>query len=383
MLYIDRKLPLADQAKKKSVFLFGPRQTGKTSLISHTISDAKIVNLLKQDTFLYLSQDPSRIRKDLRNETKTLVVDEVQKLPVLLNEIQVLIDEHDLKCILTGSSARRLRRGGVNLLGGRARSLFLHPFVFAELGDRFNLIKALEYGMIPSIYFSDSPRQDLKAYAGDYLQQEIMAEGLTRNLPAFSRFLQTAAQLDGQLIQYTKFHELSGVAKTTAIEYFNILKDTLIAYEVLPWKKSVKRKAIQTAKYYFFDVGVVRFLQDRRRIRKSTPEFGHAFENFIAHELKTFLDYRFFGENLYYWRSTSQFEVDFILQDWLGIEVKACEKVVPFHLKGLKALREEKKIQSLVLVSLDPIARNEGGILLLPYQEFLARLWAGDSFKRL
>lgn len=382
-MYIKRSLDLAKFAGNKSVFLLGPRQTGKSSLLKNSYPQAKYINLLKQEHFLRLNQDPTLIRKELRTQDDILIVDEIQKLPSLLDEIQVLIDEHKIQCILTGSSARKLRKGGINLLGGRARSFHLHPFCWNELQKDYKLDRCLEFGTLPPIYLSDSPQLDLKAYCGDYLQQEILHEGLTRNLPAFSRFLEHAALLNGQLIQYTKIHEHTGIAVSTIAEYFRILKDTLIAYEIPSWKKSVQRKPILTDKYYFFDVGVLRALQKRKKLRKSTIEYGEALETYIAHELKTYVDYFHPTEALNYWRSTSQFEVDFILMDQIAIEVKATTKVVPSDLKGLKAIRQENLLKSYVMVCQDPHPRTEDGILILGVEEFLQRLWQHDSFRKL
>lgn len=381
--YVERTINLRKLAPKRSFFLFGPRQTGKSRLLRHLYPDARYVNLLDHTDFVRLNQDPSSLRKELRDRDKVLIIDEIQKIPELLDEVQLMIDQHDIQCILTGSSARRLRRGGVNLLGGRARSFHLHPFSFSELGPGFHLERALEFGTLPSLVQSDAPKLDLAAYCGDYLQQEIMAEGLTRNLPAFSRFLETAALLNGQMIQFTKVQEQTGIAKSTVIEYFKILKDTLIAFDVPAWTQSVKRKPILTGKYYFFDVGVLRTLQKRKRLRKSTVEFGEAFETYLAHELKTYVDCHFPTETLSYWRSTSQFEVDFVLLDRFAIEVKASEKVVASDLKGLRALREEGILESFILVSQDLRSRLEDGILILHWREFLERLWAHDSFKKL
>ena len=382
-MYIKRILDLKTIAGGKSFFLLGPRQTGKSSLLKNLYPEVKSINLLKQDLFLRLNQDPTLIRKELREKDKTLIIDEIQKLPLLLNEVQVLIDEYKIQCILTGSSARKLRKGGVNLLGGRARSTHLHPFCWSEIKKNFNLDRCLEFGTIPSIYLSESPQLDLKAYSGDYLQLEILHEGLTRNLPAFSRFLENAALLNGQLIQYTKIHEHTGIAISTIAEYFRILKDTLIAFEVPSWKKSIQRKPILTDKYYFFDVGVLRSLQKRKKLRRSTIEYGEALETYIAHELKAYIDYFHPTEELNYWRSTSQFEVDFILMDQLAIEVKATTKVVPSDLKGLKAIQQEKILNAYVIVSLDPHSRFEDGILMLQVEEFLERLWKNDTFEKL
>lgn len=377
-MYIHRSLGLSKE--RKSVFLFGPRQTGKSTLLRNTLPSVRRINLLQTDEYLKYSQAPSLLRKELGGSEKVLIVDEVQKIPMLLDEIQYLIDERGMRFILTGSSARKLKRGGVNLLGGRTRSFNLHPFTYKELGGRFDLMQALSYGTLPSIVLSDMPKRDLRAYCGDYLQHEVVAEGLTRNIPAFSRFLESAALLNGQMINYQTMSDQASVPKSTVIEYFKILKDTLIAFEAVPWTRSIKRKPIKTPKYFFFDIGVARSLQKRDRVKLSSPDLGDAFEAWIAHELKSYIDYFHPGEDLNYWRSTSQFEVDFILLDKIAIEVKAKTKLGRDDFNGLRALREEKKLKSYVVVSLVERPYLEDGILVLPWKDFLERLYGGDSF---
>lgn len=373
-MYIQRILQLSEVIQKKSYFLFGPRQTGKSTLVKHQLSGVPLYSLLDSPTFFKLSQSPQRLREEIKPSEKIVVIDEIQKLPILLNEVHYLIEERGIRFLLTGSSARKLRRGGVNLLGGRARSLSLHPFVFPELDKKFDLLRALTYGLIPSIYFSDSPLEDLESYASNYLKEEIVAEGLTRSVPAFSRFLEVAALCHGKLINFTEISNDAQVPRTTIHEYFQILKDTLIASELPSWKKTVTRKPIETSKFYFFDVGVVRFLQHRTSLQKGSPEFGDAFEAYFFHELKSFVDYTKSG-SLNYWRSTSGFEVDFIVGDTLAVEVKAKSNISSSDLKGLRALQEEKKLKYYVLVSLEERSRDVQGIHILPWRIFLEKLW--------
>ncbi|MCP4675891.1 MAG: ATP-binding protein [Deltaproteobacteria bacterium] len=362
--------------EKKSFFLFGPRQTGKTSLIRNTLENAIVYNLLESDAFLALSRRPALLREENTKNGSLVVIDEIQKLPILLDEIHLLIEERNVRFLLTGSSARKLRRGGVNLLGGRARSRNLNPFISRELND-FNLLKALNHGLLPSIYFSDSPEEDLASYAGDYLREEIAAEGLTRNIPAFSRFLDVAAACNGQLVNYSKISSDAQVARSTVQEYFQILQDTLVAHVLPAWKKTTKRKPITRAKFYLFDVGVARHLQHRGVLKHQSPEFGEAFETYIFHELKSYLDYTRSG-TLCYWRSKSQFEVDFILNDVTAIEVKAKQVVGSRDLRGMKALKEEALLGNYLIVSLADRPRIVDGIKILPWRDFLDRLWDGE-----
>jgi predicted AAA+ superfamily ATPase len=373
--FIERILDLNNLLKGKSYFLFGPRQTGKTFLIRHTLKDARIYDLLDTSIYLALSRNPGRIAEEISPRDEIVVIDEIQRLPDLLNEVHRLIEERGIRFLLTGSSARKLRRGGVNLLGGRARIKHLNPLTYRELGDYFDLNSAVERGLLASNYFSDDPWADLQAYTGLYLQQEIVSEGLTRNIPAFSRFLRVAALCNGRIVNFTNVANDSQVARTTVYEYFEILKDTLVLYELPAWRKTKKRKPLASSKYYFFDIGVVGALQERV-FRRGTPEFGEAFETYLMHELRSYSDY-LSGESLSYWRSKSGFEVDFIIGDHTAIEVKAKENLVASDLKSLKAISEEKKLKRYLAVSLEPRKRKIGEISILPYKQFLKELWAG------
>ena len=371
--YIERLVDLNVLLKKKSHFLLGPRQTGKTLLIHHTLKNVRVYDLLDSETFLSLSRAPGRIAEELQPQDRIVAIDEIQRLPELLNEVHRLIETRGIRFLLTGSSARKLRRGGINLLGGRARTKYLHPLTYKELNEHFDLFLAIERGTIPSIYFSDDPRADLQAYAGSYLQQEILAEGATRNIPAFSRFLRVAALCNATRVNFTNVANDAQVARTTVYEYFEILKDTLLLYELPAWRKSKKRKPLVSSKFYFFDVGVVAALQGRE-FRAGTPEFGEALETYLMHELNSFSDY-ISGEPLSYWRSTSGFEVDFIIGDHTALEVKAKKNISPNDIKSLRMLAEERKLKRYLCVSMEPRRRKVGNIDILPYKDFLDLLW--------
>lgn len=373
--WIPRVLDLPKILARKSHFLLGPRQTGKTSLLRAALPEARVYDLLDSAVYLALSLRPDRLGEELGRGDRMVVIDEVQRIPDLLNEVQRLIESRGIRFLLTGSSARKLRGGGMNLLGGRARIQYLHPLTRRELGDRFELSRAIGRGLIPSIYFSDDPKADLEAYAGLYLQQEIAAEGAARSLPAFSRFLKVAALCNGTLLNMTNAANDAQVARTTVHEYFRILEDTLIVHRLPAWGRSEKRKAIATSKYYFFDVGVVGSLQGRPFL-PGTPEFGQGFETWLHQELVAHRDY-VSGQPLAYWRSTSGFEVDFILGEHTAVEVKASSNVGPSDLRSLKALSEEKILKRFLCVSLETRRRVVDGITILPYGEFLDELWAG------
>lgn len=374
--HIERILDLGPLLERKSHFLLGPRQTGKTTLLRHTLPEARVYDLLDSSVYLALSQDPGRIAEELTPDTTIVAIDEIQRLPVLLNEVHRLIEERGIRFLLTGSSARRLRAGGVNLLGGRARTKYLHPLTYPELGERFDLARAVARGTLPSIYFSDDPAADLQAYAGTYLRQEVVAEGATRNVPAFSRFLRVAALCNATIVNFTNVANDAQVPRTTVYEYFEILDDTLVLFELPAWRESVKRKPIVSSKYYFFDVGVVSALQGRQ-VRAGTPEFGQGLETYLMHELRAYADYRS-GEALRYWRSTSGFEVDFIIGDHTAVEVKAKRNVSGTDLKPLRALAEERLLERYLCVSLESRRRTVDGITVLPWAEFLDALWADE-----
>jgi uncharacterized protein len=376
MKKIPRILNLENLLQKKSYFLLGPRQTGKSFLIRETLQQYKSYNLLDNEIFLKLSQNPKIIEQELSDRDKIIIIDEIQKLPGLLDEVHRLIEEKNLKFLLTGSSARKLRRGGANLLGGRARTKYLHPLIYKEIENNFELNKALNIGLIPSIYLSDEPILDLKSYISNYLKEEIANEALTRNIPAFSRFLQIAALFNSQIINFSNIANDSQVPRTTVQEYFQILKDTLVAYEVPVWKKSIKRKPIATSKFYFFDIGVTRNLQGRQSLHENSKEYGEAFETFIANELKAFLDYTEKGE-LCYWRSSTGNEVDFIINDDVAIEVKSKTNINEKDLKGLMALEAEKQIKNFVVVCKEKTQRKINNITILPWDIFLNQLWSG------
>ncbi|WDN88952.1 hypothetical protein BuS5_01920 [Desulfosarcina sp. BuS5] len=373
-MYIKRQLDLLRILQKKSYFLFGPRQTGKTSLIKHTLNKYRYYNLLQTDVYLKLSRAPQRLRQEITDNDKIVIIDEIQKLPILLDEVHNLIEEKGIHFLLTGSSTRKLRNKGVNLLGGRARTRRLHPFIFKELKEDFQLLKALDTGLIPSIYFSDAPFEDLEAYAGNYLKEEIAAEAIVRNVPAFSRFLNVAGVCNGKMINYTNIASDAQVPRSTVQEYFQILRDTLLGDDLPAWRKSVKRKPVFTSKFYFFDIGVARFLQGRRGLAMRSPEFGEAFEAYIHHEIKTWCDFKG-GSDLSYWRSTSGFEVDFVINGKTAIEVKGKVNTTKKDRKGLTAIKEEALLKNYILVTLEETPRKDGDISILPWKDFIANLW--------
>lgn len=374
--FVSRILDLSSLVARKSHFLFGPRQTGKSALVRHALPKARVYDLLDSSIYLDLSLNPHRLEQELSPGATLVVIDEIQRLPNLLNEVHRLIESRGVRFLLTGSSARKLRRGGVNLLGGRARVRHLRPLSERELGKHFDLARALNRGLLPSIYFSDDPKADLKAYCGTYLQEQIVAEGATRNVPAFSRFLRVAAHCNGTVVNFTAVASDAQVPRTTVYEYFDILRDTLVLEEVPAWRASRTRKPLVSSKYYFFDVGVVGELQGRL-FEPGTPEFGSAFETYIAHELFCYRDY-ISDEPVAHWRSSSGFEVDFILGGHTAIEVKAKQAIGGHDLRSLHALKEEAVAKRYLCVCLENRPRHVEGIEVLPLSRFLHSLWEGE-----
>lgn len=366
--------PLAE----RSLFLLGPRQTGKTTLIQDLIPEAKVFDLLRADQFQELSADPSLMRQRLSNEDKVVVIDEIQKLPILLDEVHSLIQKNpDLRFILTGSSARKLKRGGVNLLAGRARIRHLHPLVAPEL-DFTRTLERLEKGGLPFILDSGSPQEDLKSYCGTYLQEEVRAEALVRSIENFSRFLVIAGLTNGAQLNYENVGRDAGLSPRTVREYYQIIVDTLLGYLVEPFGATRKRKAVGTPKFYIFDLGVANFLMKTGKITPGSKAYGDAIEHLVFLELKAFLDYHALDKELRYWRSTTKFEVDFVVGDELAIEVKAKPRVTDTDLKGLLALREEGIFKNFICVSNEKDQRiTDDGIQIKPIELFLKELWMG------
>src|SRR3989338_9101950 len=381
MLAYQRILDLQTPIQRKSLFLFGPRQTGKTFYLTRTFPNAPYYNLLQSKTFLRLSQRPHLLREELtaiRSLESPVIIDEIQKLPVLLDEVHSLIEEKRIKFILTGSSARKLKRGGANLLGGRAATFHLYPLVSAEIPD-FDLIRALNWGTLPSIYPSDDPESDLNDYVGNYLKEEIKAEGWARNIGNFSRFLQTASLCNAEQTHFTNIGNDAQISPRTVAEYFSILEDTLTGYILEPYTKTKKRKAVSTAKFYFFDCGVCNILAGRKNIAPKTELFGKSFEQFVFTELRAFLSYKRDLRPLTFWKSQiSDYEVDFLIGDEIAIEVKGSDMVTERHLTGIKALEEEFKMKRRIVVSMDEKPRKLDGIDILPVSHFLEMLW-GDE----
>lgn len=366
-------------AQEDSVFLWGARQVGKSTLVKSVYPNAKIYDLLKSDEYTRLLRRPQLLREELLSfgEETLVVIDEIQKIPQLLDEVHWLIVNRGIRFILCGSSARKLKRIGTNLLGGRAMSVKLYPLVSAEIPD-FDLVRGINHGMLPRHYLAANPKKRLEAYIGTYLKEEIQDEAVVRQLAAFNRFLDVAAQSNGEIINYKNIAQDCGVSAVTIKEYFAILQQTLIGYMLPAFTDSKKRRAITAPKFYYFDVGVANHLLHRSNLQQGSVDFGHAFEHLMIQELIAYLSYSESDEHLSYWRTASGYEVDAIIGDGrVAIEFKSSEEVQSKHTKGLKAFSEEYADARLIVVSMDVNPRMSNGVEIVPAMDFLQLLWEG------
>jgi len=365
---------------KESAFLWGPRQTGKSTLLKMLYPDAPYFDLLLSNEYERFLRNQSLLREILEviPAGSPIIIDEIQKLPSLLNEIQWMIVNRNRQFIMSGSSPRNILRSGGNLLGGRALRYELYPLVYKEISD-FELIKALNNGLIPRHYLSRNAKKLISAYTGSYLLDEILTEARIRNIQSFSRFLEVAAFSNGEIVNYSNIASECGVSGPTIKEYFQILVDTLVGRFLPSYQKRPKRRVILSPKFYYFDIGISNYLLKRGKIEQGSESFGHAFEHFIYHEIYSHCNYSGLNYPLSYWRTASGIEVDFILGNHeVAIEVKSTDIAQAKHLSGLKNFSEEYSVNKLILVSNDQSPRKVGKVLIMPWQHFLDQLWQGD-----
>lgn len=372
-----RALDLRALLDGNNFFLFGPRGTGKSYWIRRSLPDAKLFDLLDRDVFERLLRRPRQLGEEISPSDSLVVIDEIQKLPVILDEVHRLIEERSIRFLLTGSSARKLRRSGVNLLAGRAWEAGFFPLCWPEIPD-FDLTRYLNRGGLPRAYLSPMPTEELRTYAHLYLSEEITAEAVTRNIGNFVRFLDVMGLQNGKELHYQNIASDAGVPVRTVESYIQVLEDTLLGFELLPFLGSRKRKAITRSKFYFFDIGVANTLARRGEVHPGSALFGECFEHWVILELRAYLSLRRRDEPLQYWRAKTGFEVDLVVGDQLAVEIKASPQITERHLKGLKALREERVVKSFHVVSLDPVPRTVDGISIHPWREFLGALWGGQ-----
>jgi predicted AAA+ superfamily ATPase len=337
-------------------------------------------DLLISREYERLSKTPDILRETvLANlDVSPVIIDEIQRIPSLLNDVHWLISNYGVRFILSGSSPRKILRTETNLLGGRALRYELYPLISIEIPD-FDLLRALNHGLLPRHYDAVNPNKLISSYIGSYLRDEIVTEARIRNVGAFARFLEAAALTNGEMVNYSNIASDCGVSATMVKEYFQILEDTLIGRYLPSFRKRPKRRVITAPKFYLFDVGIANYMLRRGKIEYGSELFGKAFEHFIYQEIYAHSRYSGKEYPIYYWRTASQIEIDFVLGDHeVAIEVKATEQASHRHLKGLKAFAEEYKTKKLILISNDPLPRLVENILILPWKVFLERLWGEE-----
>lgn len=377
----QRCVNVRELLKAKSLLLLGPRQTGKSTLITSQLPEAYVVNLAQRDLFRELSGRPELLRQRLPESAPYLVVDEAQLLPDLFDEVQVLIDRNPkLRVVLTGSSARKLRRKGVNLLPGRIWRESLFPLVSTELGSA-RIADRVARGSLPGMIDSEFYKTELSNYVGLYLEEEIRAEAVTRQIGDFSRFLTVAGLCSGEQVNFSKVSNDAQVKINTVRAYYQILQDTLIGFELESFRETKSRKAVATPKFYLFDTGVVNGILNRYEVIPGTETYGRMLEHIVLLELRAYIHYSRKDSALHYWRSQTQLEVDFLVQKEIGIEVKASAHVSDREQKALLALEEDIPLRRRIIVCHESAPRKtDQGTEVLPVETFFQMLWSGEIF---
>lgn len=366
----------------EGMFLFGARQTGKSTLLKERFKGAVYYDLLNPDIRKALKRNPNSLREALWNKAAgtLVIIDEIQRVPELLDIVHSLMVDNGMWFILSGSSSRKLKRSGANTLGGRAIPETLFPLVWPEVTD-FQLDRAVQNGMIPRHYMVADATKRLSGYVKVYLDEEIREEGEVRELDAFERFMEVAAISDGEMLNYSNIASDCGVSAKTVKSYFQILYDTLIGYEIPAYRKEIKRRIVQAPRFYYFDVGLANYLLGRHSLKRGTDDYGHAFEHFVMQEIIAYKGYNDKRDEISYWHTYDKKEVDAVIGDAkVGIEIKSSEQVKNKHKAGLKAFKEEHPDCRLILVSLDPITRKSGDVELIYVLDFLKMLWNGEIF---
>ena len=366
----------------EGMFLFGARQTGKSTLLKERFVGAIYYDLLNPDVRKAFKRNPNALKEALwdRPAGTLVIIDEIQKVPELLDIVHTLMVDKGLWFILSGSSSRKLKRSGANTLGGRAIPETLYPLVWPEVTD-FQIDRAVQNGMIPRHYMVSDATKRLSGYVKVYLDEEIREEGEVRELDAFERFMEVAAISDGEMLNYSNIAADCGVSAKTVKSYFQIIYDTLIGYEIPAYRKEVKRKIVQAPRFYYFDVGLANYLMGRHSLKRGTDDYGHAFEHLVMQEMIAYRGYNDKRDVISYWHTYDKKEVDAVIGDArVAIEIKSAELVKTKHKAGLKAFKEEHPGCRLILVSLDPITRTSGDVELVYVLDFLKMLWSGDIF---
>lgn len=383
--------------KSRSFFLFGPRMTGKSTWLRHEFKEAMWIDLLNQENYLRYLANPGLLRGEAesflrRHPGAWIIIDEIQRVPQLLNEVHSLIEEKKFRFGLSGSSARKLRRGGANLLAGRATEMRIHPFTVPELeakssaspAPHFDLDAALRWGTLPPVWTADTDekKQILRSYCSVYLREEIQAEGLVRNLPAFSKVLQLAAESIAQEVNFTTLSREIGVASKTIASHFLILEDTLIGFLLPPWTRSIRKELAGSPKFYFFDNGITNALRENLTDPPVGEVQGVLFEQFIIQQIRAILSYRSFEGSLSFWRARGGNEVDLVIsrgsKPVLAVEIKHTRRPSRADFGGLRSFSEEYPKVPGILVSRQPRISREGNFESYPAEDFLLSLQRGE-----
>ena len=379
---LDMTLP-----PRQSAFLWGARKTGKSTYLKERFPQSLVFDFLDTDLVLEYSKRPALLREQLLAQDAAvlkhpIILDEVQKVPHILDEVHWLIENKRLQFILCGSSARKLKRGQANLLGGRAWRFEMFPLVSAEM-KKIDLLRALNHGLIPAHYLEEQYQKSLKAYTTDYLKEEVFAEGLTRNIPAFSRFFEAMGYSHGALTNFSNIARECGVDSKTVKEYYQILEDTLLGTMIAPFKRRQSRQVIsQAPKFYLFDVGVAGALTNRHLTEERGELFGKAFEHFIFMEIRAHSSLRELNYVINYWRTKSGLEADFVLGDGqVAIEVKGTNRVDRKELRPLMAFKDEYRPRKTVVVCNERVERIHDNIRIMPWRVFLRDLWDGKIIR--
>ena len=379
---------MSKELQERSMFLFGARQTGKTSYITRQMKDMINLHIDLLDTVerTRLKRDPGLLADEIRaldRNNGLVVIDEIQLVPSLLSEVHRLIESTDFTFLLTGSGVRNLIRSGSDMLGGRAGECIFHPLVWPEIKDLdYSLEHIFRTGLLPQMYLSSRPGKLLTSYWTSYLLTQEQVEGSVRNIPAFSNFLLFAAISSGEQINYSNIASDVGMSQNSIKAWYSILTDMLVGNEIPAYVETRKRKAVAVGKYYFFDVGVLRAILNMAPPSENTSEYGKFFEHYICHELITYLDYNgadYRNRGLCYWRTQSGLEVDFIYKNQVAVEVKVAHLInEKKDLKGLRALKEEALCEKYIVVCREGRKRKTvDGIYIYPFEVFLEELWSG------
>ncbi len=363
-----------------SFFLFGPRGTGKSTWLQATLPAALRVDLLDPASQRQFQARPERLRELLAGQSgvRDVVVDEIQKVPALLDVVHQMVEaDRSLRFILTGSSARKLRRGGANLLAGRLVQAEMHPFMAAELGAGFDMQRALQIGLVPLVWNAPDPAATLRAYAALYLREEVQAEALVRNVGAFARFLEAVSFSHGSLLNLAEVARECQVSRKTVEGYLEILEDLLLSFRLPVFTRRAKRHLVGHDKFYYFDTGVYRSLRPTGPLDRPEQIEGMALEGLVAQHLRAWVAYRGLGEQLYYWRTKSGSEVDFVVygaNTFAAWEVKRSSRVHSTDLRALKAFRQDYPEAQIALLYQGQERLEIDGIAVIPCQTFLEQL---------